>query len=378
MSDFFGMRLNSFIGRMSALCMSSSFIFCGLLLFPVTTVQAKVSAGQIAIIVNQNDDASREIAHYYRDRRGIPTANIIEVSLPVRDAISEKTFRSVFAQLDNQVSNDVQYYALAWSRPYRAGCMSITSAFTFGYNELYCAEGCKPTRHSVYYNDDTATPYSEYGIRPSMMLAGGSVAQVKAMIDRGVASDASMPEATAYLMSTSDRNRNVRSRRYPVIEAMLSDRIDIEIIHADSLHDKHDVMFYFTGLKQVEGIDSNTFLPGAVADHLTSAGGRLFGGRQMSILEWLDAGATASYGTVVEPCAFTQKFPNPGIVIERYTDGESLVEAYWKSVAWPGQGVFVGELMAAPYAGKRLAKQDAEPLAAESPANENPATENRD
>ena len=70
----------------------------------------------------------------------------------------------------------------------------------------------------------------------------------------------------------------------------------------------------------------------------------------MSILRWLDAGATASYGTVVEPCAFTQKFPNPGIVIERYTNGESLIEAYWKSVAWPGQGVFVGELMASPYA----------------------------
>jgi hypothetical protein len=69
----------------------------------------------------------------------------------------------------------------------------------------------------------------------------------------------------------------------------------------------------------------------------------------MSILRWLDAGATASYGTVVEPCAFTQKFPKPGIVIERYTQGESLIEAYWKSVAWPGQGVFVGEPMASPY-----------------------------
>jgi uncharacterized protein (TIGR03790 family) len=367
MNDRPGMGQKRFPGQMftvlmSASFMPASFIFGVLLLFPVSAVEARVSADQIAIIVNQNDAASREIAHYYRDRRGIPTANIIEVSLPVRNAISEKTFRRVFAQLENQVSNDVQYYALAWSRPFRAGCMSITSAFTFGYNELYCAQGCKPTRHSVYYNDDTTTPYSEYGIRPSMMLAGSSVAQVKAMIDRGVASDASMPKATAYLMSTSDRNRNVRSRRYPVIEAMLSDRIDIEIIHADSLQDKHDVMFYFTGLKQVEAIDSNTFLPGAVADHLTSAGGRLFGGRQMSLLEWLDAGATASYGTVVEPCAFTQKFPNPGIVIERYINGESLVEAYWKSVAWPGQGVFVGELMATPYAGKQLAKQVAQPL----------------
>jgi uncharacterized protein (TIGR03790 family) len=110
------------------------------------------------------------------------------------------------------------------------------------------------------------------------------------------------------------------------------------------------VMFYFTGLTHVKAIGSNRYLPGAIADHLTSSGGKLFGSRQMSILRWLDAGATASYGTVVEPCAFTQKFPNPGIVIERYLNGESLIEAYWKSVAWPGQGVFVGEPMAAPYA----------------------------
>jgi uncharacterized protein (TIGR03790 family) len=71
----------------------------------------------------------------------------------------------------------------------------------------------------------------------------------------------------------------------------------------------------------------------------------------MSILRWLDAGATASYGTVVEPCAFPQKFPHPAIVIDRYTRGESLIEAYWKSVAWPGQGLFVGEPLASPYAG---------------------------
>ncbi len=73
----------------------------------------------------------------------------------------------------------------------------------------------------------------------------------------------------------------------------------------------------------------------------------------MSILRWLDAGATASYGTVVEPCAFPQKFPNPGIVIDRYTRGESLIEAYWKSVQWPGQGVFVGEPLAKPYADRK-------------------------
>jgi uncharacterized protein (TIGR03790 family) len=108
-------------------------------------------------------------------------------------------------------------------------------------------------------------------------------------------------------------------------------------------------MFYFTGLARIDGIDTNHYRPGAIADHLTSAGGKLSGSSQMSSLEWLKAGATGSYGTVVEPCAFVQKFPRPDIVINRYLNGETLIEAYWKSVAWPGQGVFIGEPLAAPF-----------------------------
>jgi len=99
----------------------------------------------------------------------------------------------------------------------------------------------------------------------------------------------------------------------------------------------------------VRGLDTLRFLPGAIADHLTSAGGVLTGHDQMSVLRWLDAGATASYGAVVEPCNFQTKFPQPSVVIAHYARGERLIEAYWKSVAWPGQGVFVGEPLAAPF-----------------------------
>ena len=323
-----------------------------LLLVVSAPLSAKISPQQVAIVVNTQDADSRLIADYYQKKRGIPQQNIISISMPANsESIGEERFNRIYEQVRQQTPASVQYYALAWSKPYKAACMSITSAFAFGFDRAYCASGCKATRMSNYYNADTTLPASELGMRPSMMLAGSSLEQVYAMIDRGIASDHTAPRATAYLMDTSDRNRNVRSRRYDVIQQLLSENINIERIRADELKDKDDVMFYFTGKVRVAAIDSNRYLPGAIADHLTSSGGRLFSTKQMSILRWLDAGATASYGTVVEPCAFTQKFPNPGIVIDRYTSGESLVEAYWKSVAWPGQGVFVGELMASPYAG---------------------------
>jgi hypothetical protein len=110
-------------------------------------------------------------------------------------------------------------------------------------------------------------------------------------------------------------------------------------------------MFYFTGLTQVPALDSNTFLPGAIGDHLTSAGGDLFGSGQMSSLKWLEAGATGSYGAVVEPCNFPAKFPVPAVVMAHYLQGETLIEAYWKSVLMPGQGIFIGEPLARPFAG---------------------------
>lgn len=99
----------------------------------------------------------------------------------------------------------------------------------------------------------------------------------------------------------------------------------------------------------VRGLNTDRFLPGAIADHLTSYGGVLDGKGQMSSLRWLEAGATASYGTVVEPCAFPQKFPDVPILMRRYLSGETAIEAYWKSVAMPSQGVFVGEPLANPF-----------------------------
>ena len=307
---------------------------------------------QLAIIVNTNDPQSKRIADYYQLKRGIPDENIIKVNLPVdKKSIGREKFEQVYRQVKNSTPSYIQFYALAWSQPFRAGCMSITSAFAFGYDEAYCAKGCNSTRQSAYFNSATRRPYHDLGIRPTMMLAGSSVEQVRDMIDRGVDADASYPKGTAYLVSTSDKARNVRSHFYPLVASQLGSRINIQIENTDALTGKKDVLFYITGLKQVENIDSNHFVNGAIADHLTSGGGILFGGRQMSILRWLEAGATASYGTVVEPCAFPQKFPNPVVLIDRYTRGETLIEAYWKSVAWPGQGLFVGEPLAAPFAG---------------------------
>lgn len=318
----------------------------------VSFSQPGLNASQLGVIVNDEDPGSIAIAAYYKEKRGIPEGNLIHVRFrPGSSTLSKDEFNRVKREVDKKSGNTIQAYALTWSQPYRVDCMSITSAFAFGYDESFCASGCKPTRPSPYFNSNSSLPYTHHKIRPAMSLAAASVKQAKILINRGVASDGENPDGTAYLVSTSDRNRNVRAQTYEKTRELTRRLIATEIIKSDAISNKRDVMFYFTGRTTVTDIDTNAYLPGAMADHLTSAGGALFDSSQMSSLKWLEAGATGSYGAVMEPCNFLEKFPVPAIAMSHYLQGETLIEAYWKSVAMPGQGIFIGEPLARPFSG---------------------------
>lgn len=325
------------------------------LLLPKTGLHAD----ELAVIVNIDDGLSRAIGKYYQQRRGIPEQNIIHIRFkPGVAAIEPAEFQRIWVQVQRQTPENVQAYALTWALPYRVGCMSITSAFATGFDTRYCAaknsKPCGPTQQSPYFDSFSTHPYQDFKLRPTMSLAATSFNDAKALIDRGIASDSSFPEGTAYLLSTSDAARNVRAVQFPETVDLFHTYINIKLEKSDALRNAKDVLFYFTGLAKVDGLKTLDFVPGAVADHLTSAGGILDNNGQMSSLRWLEAGATGSYGTVVEPCNFPQKFPVPGIVIRHYLRGETLIEAYWKSVAWPGEGIFIGEPLASPYGGYRL------------------------
>ena len=305
----------------------------------------------IAVIVNDDDPLSRQIGNYYQQVRQIPAANMIHLRFPSeRSVMTAKEFKQLKATIDQLTPDHVQAYAVAWTAPYRVGCMSLTSALAFGFDRKYCSKKCEPTVPSPYFNAQSLYPASDYKLRPAMMLAGTSFERVKALIDRGVASDHSFPKGRAYLLSTSDKARNSRAVSFAHTAKDLAGVFSIQVLKTDVISDHQDVLFYFTGLTEVPMLQTLGFLPGALADHLTSAGGMLTDSLQMSSLRWLEAGATASYGTVVEPCSYPQKFPSPAIAMFHYASGASAIEAYWKSVAWPGQGAFIGEPLAKPFA----------------------------
>ena len=329
---------------------------------PLPTLEIVREAGlgpqHVGVLVNLADPQSVAVAEAYVARRNIPSENVIELSFESGvPTLTPEAFSELKEASDAAASDQVQVWALTWTFPYRVGCMGVTSAFALGYDDIWCHSGptCDITAASGFYDATTRRPWTDLGIRPAMMLAGQSTEAAIALIDRGVAADGTRPGGTGYLIKTSDSDRNVR---YPqmaeaALEWSFDDTVGLQYLQpeGDIIQNVSDTLFYFTGLIQVGGLETLEFFPGAIADHVTSFGGVLDGTSQMTVLAWLSAGATGSYGTVREPCNLLQKFPDVLRVLRHYVHGETLIEAYWKSVAWPGEGLFVGEPLASPWGG---------------------------
>jgi uncharacterized protein (TIGR03790 family) len=305
----------------------------------------------LALVINQDDPLSEATGRLYQRQRRIPDAQVIRVRLPVGESdLPAAQFVHLQRQLSRRTPAHVQAYALAWTTPWRVGCQSITAAISLGRDNSGCRNSCRPTRLSPYHaRGDVTRPWDSLRLRPSMMLASSDIRQAQRLIARGIAADGTAPPGTAYLLSTSDVSRNGRANGFAAVQAAVGPGFRVRVLQGESLRGAPDVMAYFTGLAQVPDIDANHYRPGAVADHLTSFGGQLTDSPQMSAMRWLEAGATGSYGTVVEPCSLIGKFPDPGLFLAYYRRGDTLIEAYWRSVAMPDQGVFIGEPLARPW-----------------------------
>ncbi len=91
------------------------------------------------------------------------------------------------------------------------------------------------------------------------------------------------------------------------------------------------------------------FVPGAIADNLTSLGGVMtVGAGQTNLSELIKAGAAGSSGAVTEPYALQEKFPHPNMYVT-YARGASLAEAFYLSVTGPYQLLIVGDPLCQPF-----------------------------
>jgi uncharacterized protein (TIGR03790 family) len=323
-------------------------------IFTVPKTQGRLRAEQLGLVINVADPYSVEVGEFYIQARHLKPDQVLRLQLPVKSALTLEEFKELEQMVNSYFGPNIQALALAWRWPFAVHCNSITSAITLGYEGDICNNSCAVSRKSVYFNAATHQPWTDLKIRPSMLLAANDVPTAKLMIRRGVASDHSQKlqndkTVNAYFLKTKDVLRNVRAPYFPPPGQRPG--VTVHVLEANSLDEPKDVIMYLTGLSAVEKLDQVQWAPGALADHMTSGGGVLDSrGGQMMATDWITSGATASYGSVSEPCSHPQKFPHPHLLFAHYTQGATALEAYWKSVAWPQQGVLVGEPLAAPFA----------------------------
>jgi uncharacterized protein (TIGR03790 family) len=335
------------------LCVIACLAFAALPAHAQFAAAPHLKPEQLAIVINDAEPNSVKIGEYYRERRGIPAANVVHVTIPDKPhALGAERFEALKRDIDSHLTPAIQAVLMIWTAPYKVECNSITGAYSLGFDRDQCATTCAAGRPSPYFNSTSARPFTDLHIRISMLLPTESVDEAKALIDRGAGAGFRIVPATAYYLVTSEKARNSRAMFFPPAGRIDARKLAIRPMQSDVLEGAKDIMIYETGMAKVGKLETLDFMPGALADHLTSLGGDLLENAQMSSLRWLEAGATASYGTVSEPCNHWQKFPNPSVLLKHYVQGNSAIEAYWKSVAWPTQGVFIGEPLAAPY-GKR-------------------------
>ena len=323
----------------------------------VPRVAGRLTSKDLGLVINSADPYSVEVGEFYIRARKLSPDQVLRIELPLRARLTPDEFRAFDRKVSAYFGADTQALALAWVKPFAVACNSITAALGLGFDGELCERSCDPPlRFSPYFNSVSTRPYTDLGLRLSMLLAADDVDSAKAMIERGVASDHTLglrgaPPVNAWFVITPDRARSSRAVFFPPPGQLNRLGIDVHVEKTTALENVDRVLLYLTGLVRVPKLDTIGWVPGGVGDHLTSIGGLLDGsGSQMSATAWIASGATASYGTVSEPCSHPQKFPFGQVLLLQYAQGSSVIEAYWKSVAWPQQGVFIGEPLAAPFA----------------------------
>ena len=333
----------------------------------VCKLHAGGSGLNTVVIVNQDSSNSCELGNYYCEQRQVPPQNVLYINWPGGNTqwTSNDFETNLVMPLTNmlaarQLTNQIDYVVLSMDIPFQTSFGSTTNGTTSAL--FYGLRLGNPTDTNSYAASEAvfrqATPVGAPGYSfLTTMITAGSLTQAEQLVDQGVASDGTFPQQPVILEKTSDMLRNIRYLNMGLGTGFDNAIFNVNILgvssilrtNSDAVSWPGGCLGFETGLAQFS-VPPSTFIPGAIADSLTSYGGIIFGpNSQTNLLAFINAGAAGSYGTVVEPEDDTQKFPNPQDYFYQ-ARGFSLAESYYQSINAPYFGLMVAEPLAAPFA----------------------------
>ena len=338
---------------------------------------------EILILANGREPDSVEVAKHYARLRQVPECNIVVLQMPASikaqaPAIKPEDFTRLIWTPTTQVAKarGLDDHILAWVysthfpiRTYSQPSVSL-QGLTFMRNHMpeskVIGDG---SYHSPLFAGpdkprDTGYAPQSFGAAaellrremplPSMTLGytgerGNTKAEVIACLEKGKRSDYTQPTGSIYFVTSGD----VRSvcRRWQFADAVRNlKRMGVQASVGDTFpKDKTDVMGVMMGSPLVKPETVGRFLPGCMAEHLTSFAAAFDYKTQTKISRWIAAGVTASAGAVCEPMSIWAKFPNARFY-NHYASGCTVIESFYQSIRCPFQIMLVGDPLAAPWA----------------------------
>ena len=327
----------------------------------VCKLHAGGSGLNTVVVVNQASSNSCSLGNYYCQQRQVPPQNVLSINWPGGNTLwTSNDFQTILVVpllnmlATQQLTNQIDYVVLSMDIPFQTSVGPTNNSTTTAL--FYGPRVGNPSDTNSYFASEAvfrqAPPVGAPGYSfLATMITGDSLAQAEQLVDQGVASDGTFPQPPVVLAKSSDPIRNIR---YALFDNAI---FNVNILGVSSiLRTNSDLVTwpggclgYQTGLAQFS-VPPGMFVPGAIADSLTSFGGIIFGSNdQTNLLAFINGGATGSYGTVMEPYQDTQKFPNPQVYFYQ-ARGFSLAESYYQSVNRPYLGLMVAEPLAAPFA----------------------------
>jgi uncharacterized protein (TIGR03790 family) len=361
------------------------------------------SAANVLLVVNEASSTSVQIGEYYARKRALPSTNLLRIRAPIAEEIGRVAYeelveRPIAARLTSRGAEDyILYIVLTKDVPLRVAgstgmsgtVASVDSELTLLYRKLVGravpAAGRVDNPYFAAAPDGSSIKPFTHAVADIYLvtrLDGFSVAEVTALIDRGLAPAKGgkivLDEKGTGIDRAGDRWLEHTAE---VLSAKGFDNVLLERTTALAGHQAGVMGYYSWGSNdpafKSRRIDLD-FVPGAIAATFVSTDGRTFheppAGWQISH-EWSDrtkwfegssqsltgdlirAGVTGVAGHVAEP--YLDGTIRPYILFPAYAAGMNLAEAFYLAMPYLSwQTIVVGDPLCAPFRTSRLTDAD--------------------
>lgn len=335
---------------------------------------------ELLVLANGNSSRSVALAREYAARRQVPPENIVLLDMPAEppleiavDAFQRQILTPALRVADERgIAGHVLAWAYSLDFPIRVAATPPLSlqGLTFLRGRLPDPDAvARATYASPFFAGPDNPSFAGFPAQsldvqrawlgkdmpiPSMLLGfggprGNTPDEIAACLQRGLAADGSRPAGTVYFVTNSDVRSLCRQWQFPPAAREL-DRLGVRAVITNTLPDAAtDILGAVLGAADVPMPATRRFLPGAMAEHLTSFGAAFDVSPQTKISEWIRAGASASAGTVTEPMSAWPKFPHARY-FAHLASGCTALEAFHQSLKCPLQVLLLGDPLSSPWA----------------------------